>query len=171
MATGLIQPPVDGEFYINNDDSDFYLREGGVWDYKGRLFRANVVGFWGEGRFNAGDVFTLAMSKTAVTYPPAFSGSQSSVTCDYAPSTQRTIVFTDDLAAYLAYGERAICTAVFAPNTKVATLTFLQRDGAGESPAHGATIAAGAPTWLVLPDPVADTGFAGLRVLIAGMPD
>jgi hypothetical protein len=156
--TGLILPEVNGEFYINNINAEFFLREDAVWNYKGRFFRANIVGLYAEGRFTGLDVFELARSATSVHYSPGFSPAYSKVTAAYPPAAGVTVVFTDDLATYLAYGERAICTATFAANTNVATLTFLD-----------ATVAADAPVWVVLPE-VADIALAGLRVLVGGDP-
>lgn len=157
--SGPLQPLVDGEFYIDDVVSDFYLRESAAWNKKGRLFRANVVGFWGEGPFLSGARFQLAVSKTPVLYTQAFTGAQSKVSCDFPTAASCNVVFTDDLAAYLGRGERAIVTAHFEGVSNLATLTVLD----------GATIAAGSPVWLVLPD-VADAAMAGLRALISGIP-
>lgn len=157
-----LKPEVDGEFYIDNVTNDFFLRENAMWDWKGRLVRANVVGFYGEGPFLAGDRFELAISATPIDYGVSMSEAISEMTCEVPPSSDVTVVFTDDLAAYLGRGERAICTGVFTagtPTSNVAALTFTD--------AH---VAAGSRVWLVLPNEIADPTFAGLHVLIAGEP-
>lgn len=148
----------DGDFYIDNTNDDFYLHETGHWHKKGRLVRANIVGLWAEGRFVGLDQFELARSATAVKYSQAYSPQYSSVVAAFPPAADVDIVFTDDLASFLAYGIRAICTAHLAANTNVATLTFLT-----------ATVAADAPVWIVLPVN-ADVALAGLRALIGGEP-
>ncbi len=156
--SGPIQPEVDGEFYIDNDKSDFYLRENAAWGKKGRLFRTNIVGFYVSGRFVGGEQYELASSASPVTYDTVFSPMHSSVRAEYPPVADVTLVFTDDLAAYLAYGGRAICTAHIAANTQNATLTFTS-----------AEVAANSPVWLVLPT-IADVALSGLRVSIGGEP-
>jgi hypothetical protein len=152
-------PVVNGEFYIDDMVNDFYLREDGVWEKKGRLFRANVVGFYGEGPFLDADRFQLAAAKGPITYTQAFSAANSSVTCDAPTAASCDVVFTDSLSLFLGRGERAICTAHFEGVANEATLTFLD----------GAIVAAGSPVWLVLPS-TADVAMAGLRALIAGIP-
>lgn len=155
-----IQPEVDGEFYIDNSTSRFWLREGAAWDAKGRLMRSDVVGLVSAGPypFLAAQVFELAPGITPIRYYDAFSQSRSGVSCEYPAASPCAIVFTDNLAGFLSTGTNVICQAAIAPSSKTAVLTF-----------HDTTVPAFAPLWLVMPLS-ADPTMAGLRALFAGEP-
>lgn len=153
----LLNPLVDGEFYIDNDNGDFYLREGGAWSRRGRLVRADIVGLYAEGPFLGGAQFELAPTGYDIHYSQSLSANKSSVIVDFPAISTFDLVFTDNLAAYLAYGDRAICSAHFS-GSHVASLTFTD-----------AIVRANSPTWIVL-QAAADPSFSGLRALIGGEP-
>lgn len=147
---------INGEFYINNLDDAFYLRETNEWNYKGKLARANIVGFYGDGPFLPGQRFRLATSETHVVFFQEFSEQYSSVESAYPVSAACDLIFTDDLAAALGYGERIVCTAHFEPGEKIATLTF-----------GNMVVAAHAQLYLVMPDTTVGT-LAGVQALFGG---
>lgn len=156
-------PPINGVFYIDDNNGDFWLYEPQAngklgWDWKGRVYRAGIVGLYAEGPFIAGEKFELAQSELSIEYSQSFSGLWSDVTCDYAPSRALDVVFTNDLALYLGYGLGAICVASFAADEKVATLVF-----------NTAAVPADSPLWAVMPQSP-DPAFAGLRLMIGGQP-
>ncbi len=147
---------INGEFYIDNLDDAFYLRETNEWDYKGKLAKANIVGFLGDGPFLPGERFQLATSETAVVYFQEFSEQYSSVESAYPVQGDRELLFTDNLAAALAYGDRVICRAHIAAGERIATLTFANM-----------VVAPHAQLYLVMPDP-ADATLAGVQALFGG---
>jgi hypothetical protein len=153
-------PLVDGEFYIDNDNGDFWLREHSAWDWKGRLFRQTVVGLISAGPFpfNDAQLFELATGATRVHYSDALSLASSSVTCEYPTAASCDVVFTDNLAGYLSSGSPAdaICVASFTGVAQVATLSFTDR-----------FVDPFSPVWVVMPA-VADLAMAGLRAVFAG---
>jgi hypothetical protein len=155
-----IVPGADHNFYINNDNDDFYLRENGVWNKKGRLLRADVVGLVVSGPypFTNGQTFELALGAGPIHYYQAFSGSRSEVTCEYPTAASCDVIFTDNLAGYLSSGSDIICTAHFEGVAQLATLTF-----------NDTMVAAFSPLWIVMPA-TADIAMAGLRALFAGEP-
>lgn len=155
-----IYPEVDGEFYIDNSKSRFWLRESGAWDYKGRLVLSDVVGLVSAGPypFTAGQVFELALGITPVRYYDAFSHARSTVTCEYPAKAPCNIVFTDNLAGFLSTGTNVICQAAISPSSQTAVLTF-----------NDTIVPAFAPLWVVMPMS-ADQTMAGLRALFAGEP-
>lgn len=117
--------PVNGEFYIDNIPNDFWLREFDAWNYKGKLVRAEVVGFYVDGPLADLQRFTLAPSVNTVHYSPTISPAYSNAFCRSTPTVPVDVVFTDDLAAFLSAGERAIMTAHWEAGEANATLTFL----------------------------------------------
>jgi hypothetical protein len=157
---GPIQPEVDGEFYIDNAKSRFWLREDGAWDKKGRLVLSDVVGLVSAGPYPFLDaqVFELALGITSVRYYGAFSQSRSKVTCEYPAAAPCDIVFTDDLAGFLSSGTNVICQATISPSSQAADLTF-----------NDTVVPAFSPLWIVMPM-TADPTMAGLRALFAGEP-
>jgi len=158
MPTGLIQPPVNGEFYIDNENDDFYLREGGVWGWKGRIMRASAIGFYGDGPFTDAQTFPLAEFLSDLRFTAAFSGPRSFIKADAPPSTDVNIVVTDNLAAFLGTGNRAICTGtILAGEGTATTLSWLE----------GTIVPAGSRLWIVMPSP-ADPAMAFVRTIIAG---
>ena len=155
-----IQPEVDGEFYIDNTDNSFYLRESAQWNYKGKLVRAHIVGVTSEGAFpftNA-QFFELAISETPEHYSQAFSAARSEVNAVYPTATSCDVVLTDDLSSFLGTGSNVICTAHFSGVAQIATLTFADK-----------IIPAFTPLWVVMPL-VADAALAGIRCLFASEP-
>ena len=150
--------PVNGEFYINNLNKDFWLREFDAWNKKGKLIDNDIVGFYADGPFRDAQTFTLAPSVYAVNYSPALSPSVSRASCASPPTGAVDVVFTDDLPAYLALGERAIMTAHWEPGTTEATLTFLT-----------ATIAAHSSVYAVFPTDN-DPTFAIVSIYMGGEP-
>jgi hypothetical protein len=158
---------VVGQFYIDNDDDAFYLFEqpdppAGPkdWFYKGRLIVASVVGLWTEPLHPYTNLqqFGLAPTFRPINYSDTLSQKYSSVTCANRPNAECVVAFTDDLAAYLGYGERAVCLATFAAGADTAVLTF-----------STLTVPGGSPLWAVMP-PTADANLAGVRALIGGRP-
>jgi hypothetical protein len=155
-----------GQFYIDNTDDAFYLFEqpdpllDAAWAYKGRLVIASIVGLWTEPLYpyTALQQFGLAPTVRPTLYSDAMSQKYSSVTCANRPTADCVVAFTDDLAAYLGYGERAVCLASFAAGAAEATLSF-----------STLTVPGGSPMWAVMP-PVADANLAGVRALIGGRP-
>lgn len=160
MSSGLIQPPVDGEFYIDNDNDDFYLRENGAWGYKGRLFRDDVVAFISPGPypFVAQQTFELAMGSTAVRYYQGYSGVASKVAALYPAAADCVVTFTNNLADFLGHGTSVICSAAIAAGQQQAALTF-----------NDTTVPAFTPLWLVMPE-TADVAMAGMRAVFVGEP-
>lgn len=155
-----IVPAVDHDYYIDNNNDDFYLHESGAWVKKGRLVRATCVGFvaTGPSPFLNGDIFELALGETAIHYYPSFSASRSVVSCEYPTAASCSVILTDNLAGYLSSGTDVICTAHFSGVAQQATLTF-----------NDVIVPAFSPLWLVMPA-TADTTMAGLRALFAGEP-
>lgn len=153
-------PVVDGEFYIDNDNDDFWLREGGVWDKKGKLVRAHVLGLASTGPFpfTASQAFELALSETDEHYYPAFSTALSEVVASYPTHASCDVVLTTDLAAFLGSGRNVVCTAHFSGVAQVATLTF-----------NDVIVPKFTPMWVVMPA-VADPAMAGLRCLFRSEP-
>lgn len=149
---------IDGAFYIDNVPCKFYLREDGTYNYKGKMIRANIFGLWTAPLFpfKALQQFGCAPADRDITYDPDFSGSYSSVTCTNRPVGEAVVSFTDDLSAFLGYGERLICTATFAPGEDVAALTF-----------NTITVPGGRPIWAIMPAS-ADANFCGVVALIGG---
>lgn len=147
---------VNGEFYIDNIPDDFYLREAGAWQFKGRLVRADVLGFYADGPFANAQRFTLAPGVNTVHYSPTISPTYSKAFCRSTPLAPVDVVFTDDLAAYLALGERAIMTAHWEPGEVDATLTFLD-----------AVILKHTPVFAVFPTDN-DTTFAIVSIYMGG---
>lgn len=158
--TGPIQPEVDGEFYIDNVTSNFWLRENAEWDKKGRLVRADIVGLISAGPypFTDGFIFELAIGKNPVAFSQAFSADISSVAAEYPTASACSIIFTDNLAGYLSSGTDIICTASLGASSQIATLEF-----------NDVIVPAFQPLWLVMPSP-ADVAMAGLRASFAGDP-
>lgn len=155
-----IQPEVDGEFYIDNVKSAFFLRESAMWDKKGRLMRSDVIGLlsYATHPFEDTQTFELAPGITPVRYYDAFSQARSSVACAGPAAAPCDVVFTDNLAGFLSTGTNVICRASFLPTSSAATLAFTDT-----------TVQAFAPLWVVMPL-VADVAMAGLRALFAGEP-
>lgn len=153
-------PPVDGEFYLDNVNDNFWLREGGAWVKKGKLVRAHVLGLFSEGGFpftNA-QVFELALSETAEHYYPAFSTPRSEVFATYPTAASCDVVLTNDLASFLGTGSNVICTAHFQGVAQSAALTFAD-----------VVVPAFSPMWVVMPM-TADVTMAGVRCLFASEP-
>lgn len=148
---------VNGEFYIDNNNDDFYLRESGVWNWKGRVMRVGGVGFYGEGPFTNAQYYPLSESLCTLQFTAAFSGPRSLIKADAPPSGNVTIVVTDNVASYLGTGGRALCTGTILAGTSDATLTWLE----------GATVLAGSRMWIVMPL-TADPALAFVRAIIAG---
>lgn len=155
-----IKPEVDGEFYIDNIKSTYYLRENAAWDKKGRLIRSDVVGLLSVGTnpFVGGQTFELAPGITPVRYYGAFSASRSSVVCEGPTAAPCDIVFTDNLAGFLSTGTNVICLAQMSATDHRAVLTF-----------NDTIVPAFAPLWVVMPL-VPDVAMAGLRAIFAGEP-
>ena len=155
-----IQPEVDGEFYIDNDNDTFFLRENSVWNKKGKLVRAHILGLTSEGAFpftNA-QAFELALSETPEHYYPAFSDARSEVIAIFPTAASCDVVLTDDLASFLGTGSNVICTASFTGVAQEASLEFTD-----------VVIPAFTPLWVVMPL-VADVAMAGIRCLFASEP-
>lgn len=149
---------VNGQFDIDNVAGGFYLRENDVWNFKGKLIRANIVGLWTAPLFPFTTLqqFGCAPADRPISYDPDFSAAYSSVACANAPVDEATINFTDDLAAFLGYGERLICSAVFAAGANAAALTF-----------NTITVPGGRPVWAIMPaNP--DANLCGVIALIGG---
>lgn len=126
--------------------------------YKGKLIRANLLGLYTEPLFPYKNLqqFGCAPSDRNISYDPDFSGVYSGVTCANRPTAQVTVNFTDDLARFLGYGERLICSATFAAGDDVANLVF-----------NEITVPAGRPIIAIMPA-VADRNFAGVSAIIGG---
>jgi hypothetical protein len=153
-------PGNDHDFYINNDNDDFYLHEAGFWVKKGRLVRANLVGLVSVGPYPFTDMqtFELAPGETAVHYYDAFSQSRSEVVAEYPTAASCDVIFTDNLAGYLSTGTNVICSAHFEGVAQEATLTF-----------NDTIVPAFSPLWVIMPA-TADLALAGLRALFGGEP-
>jgi hypothetical protein len=153
-------PPVNGEFYIDNDNGEFFLFESGAWNKKGRIVRASVVGLVSVGPFPFTPLqqFELAIGETGARYYDAFSTARSAVSCEYPTAASCDVIFTNNLAGYLSSGTDIICIAHFEGVAQEATLTFTDT-----------TVPALAPLWVVMPAS-ADASMAGLRALFAGEP-
>jgi hypothetical protein len=158
--TGPLQPEVDGEFYIDNVPNDFWLRESGAWDKKGRLVRATYVCLVSAGPypFTASQQFELALGETPIHFYDTFSRPRTVVTCEYPAKANCSVVFTDNLAGFLSTGTNVIVQADFTPASQTANLTI-----------NDVIVPAFAPLWVVMPA-VADLTMAGLRALFAGEP-
>lgn len=151
---------IDGEFYINNANDDFYLRETGQWDKKGKLVRAHIVGLTTEGPFPfvALQSFELALSETDERFYSPFSDAYSSVRAIFPPHGDVTITLTDSLSGFLGKGSNVICSAFIAANTQDAVLTF-----------NDVFVPPRTPLWVVAPL-TADPTLAGLRCLFGSEP-
>jgi hypothetical protein len=153
-------PLVDGEFYIDNTNDNFWLHESGAWNKKGKLVRAHVLGLTSEGAFpftNA-QVFELALSETGEHFYPAFSTARSEVNAIFPTAASCDVILTNDLASFLGTGSNAVCTAHFEGVAQSATLTFAD-----------VIIPPFVPLWVVMPL-TADATLAGLRCLFASEP-
>jgi hypothetical protein len=158
--SGPIQPEVNGEFYIDDVNDNFWLRENSAWTKKGKLVRAHLVGLTSEGAFpftNA-QAFELALSETPEHYYPAFSTARSEVNAIFPTAASCDVVLTNDLASFLGAGSNVICTAHFEGVAQRATLTFAD-----------VIIPPFVPLWVVMPL-TADATLAGLRCLFASEP-
>ncbi len=155
-----IQPEVNGEFYIDNVRSNFFLRENDAWDKKGKLVRAEIVGLVSESAnpFVAAQTFELAPSVRAIHYYDAFSQPRSSVRCDGVAVSSCDIIFTNNLAGFLSTGTDVICRAAMSPTDQQAVLTFTDT-----------IVPAFSPLWVVMPL-VPDVAMAGLRAIFGGEP-
>lgn len=151
---------VNGEFYIDNDNDHFYLRETNAWNKKGQLVRAHIVGLWSEDifPFTATQVFELGLSSTDEHFYQAFSELHSSVRCIFPTASDTVIVLTDSLSGYLGSGRNVICTATFTGVSNDATLVF-----------NDTVVRKHSPLWVVLP-PTPDVAMAGLRCLFGSEP-
>lgn len=155
-----LRPPRDGDFYIDNADDYFYLRESGAYAKKGKFVRSHALGLWSEGPFpfTAQQYFELAITETDEHYYQAFSAGRSLVSCIFPTSASCDVILTDSLSGYLGKGSNVICTAHFEGVAQNAVLTF--RDY---------FVRAGSPLWVVMPT-VADATMAGIRCLYASEP-
>jgi len=151
---------VNGEFYINDLNDDFYLRQSDIWNKKGKLVRYHVLGLNSEALFpfTSFQSFELALNETGEHYFNGLSDLLSSVSCTFPTAGSCDIVLTDNLAGFLGTGANVIGTAHFEGVTQHATLDFADR-----------TIPAHTPLWLVMPE-VPDAAMAGLRCLFVSEP-